>query len=603
MNKLPLLNNLETVNEVLEKLQISKISAKAVEDGKVIERKIVEVGDAIRDKLRAPLPLSVGDIVMTQMKENFDAMEKDDQYRVLTSMPPDSTVEFLKNTFKITDHHAKRAKVIRDEQGFFSTPNPKPGRRIPEDIFVKVKQFYESDEISRQMPGKKDSVSMLVSGVKKQVQKRLILLTVYEAFLLFKEKFPEIKLGFSKFAEARPKNIVLPGSAGTHNVCVCTYHQNPKLMISNSQIGSKKEFKTLLGDVDGDSYSGEIKYQHLVSKILCNPPREECWLNSCKQCEDTSVLEKKLISIFAKLDVDEVTYKQWQSTDRTELVTITESTADFVQSLIAKIQVLKVHMFIHDMQTKHFYDVKENLSPGEVLVVGDFSENYSFVVQDAAQGVHWSNSSCTLHPWVCYYKEEEDSVIKTLSVLFISDCLTHDTIAVYAFQKHLIALLKKKVDLTAIQYFSDGCSKQYKNKKNFLNLAYHASDFGVLADWSFSATSHGKGPWDGLAGSAKREAALESLRRPQDNQILTPLEFYKFTKEKFKNVVVDFVSQEDITNLHSEVLEDRFECAKTIKGTLGFHSYSSIPGCYDSVIVKQFDKSTKYKKVSVTKAK
>ena len=112
MSKLPLLNNLETVNEVLEKLQISKISAKAVEDGKVIERKIVEVGDAIRDKLRAPLPLSVGDIVMTQMKENFDAMEKDDQYRVLTSMPPDSTVEFLKNTFKITDHHAKRAKVI-----------------------------------------------------------------------------------------------------------------------------------------------------------------------------------------------------------------------------------------------------------------------------------------------------------------------------------------------------------------------------------------------------------------------------------------------------------------------------------------------------------
>ena len=59
MNKLPLLNNLETVNEVLEKLQISKISAKAVEDGKVIERKIVEVGDAIRDKLRVPKALSI----------------------------------------------------------------------------------------------------------------------------------------------------------------------------------------------------------------------------------------------------------------------------------------------------------------------------------------------------------------------------------------------------------------------------------------------------------------------------------------------------------------------------------------------------------------
>ena len=601
MSRLPLMNNLETVNEVLEKLKISKISSKSVDDDKLIERKIGEVGDAIRDKLKTSSPVSVGDIVLSQMTENFSTLDKNDQYRVLTTMPHDSTVEFLKKTFKITDHHAKRAKVIQAEQGVFSTPNPKPGRRVPDDIILKVKQFYESDDISRQMPGKKDSVSMLVSGVKQQVQKRLILLTQYEAFLRFKEKYPELKLGFSKFAEARPKNVVLPGSAGTHNVCVCTYHQNPKLMISNSQIGSKKEFKSIVGDAEGDCYCDEIKYQHLVAKLICTPPREECWLNLCKQCEETSVLEDKLTSIFAELDVEEVSYKQWQSKDRTELVTVTESTADFVLSLIGKLQVLKVHMFIHDMQTKHFYAVKTNLSPGEVLVVGDFSENYSFVVQDAAQGVHWSNSSCTLHPWVCYYKE--DTVIKTLSVLFISDCLTHDTIAVYAFQKYLINLLKEKINITAIQYFSDGCSKQYKNKKNFLNLAYHETDFGFPADWSFSATSHGKGPWDGLAGSAKREAALESLRRPQDKQILTPIEFYEFTKEKFKNVIVEFVSQEEISSIHSEVLEERFESAKTIKGTLGFHSYSPIPGCYDSVIVKQYDLSTEYKKVSVTKAK
>ena len=204
-------------------------------------------------------------------------------------------------------------------------------------------------------------------------------------------------------------------------------------------------------------------------------------------------------------------------------------------------------------------------------------------------------------PWICYYNEE--GVIKTLSVLLISDCLTHDTIAVYAFQKLLISLLKERTNLSAIQYFSDGCSRQYKNKKNFLNLAYHAADFGVPADWSFSATSHGKGPWDGLAGSAKREAALESLRRPVDQQILNTEDFYKFIKEKFKNVEVEFVSQAEIDNLHSEVLEERFESAKTIKGTLGFHSYSPIPGCYDSITVKKYDLSNVYKKVKVTKSK
>ena len=400
MSKLPMINNLETVNEVLKKLKISKISEKAIDDNKLIEKKIVEVGKVIRSKLKTSLSLSVGDKVMNMMTDNFSTMDKDDQYRVLTVMPQDSTVEFLKKTFKITEHQAKRSKVIQAEKGVFSTPNPKPGRRIPEEVVMKVKQFYESDDVSRQMPGKKDSVSMLVDGKKQQVQKRLILVTQYEAFLLFKEKYQEVKLGFSKFAEARPKNVVLPGAAGTHNVCVCTYHQNVKLMISNSQIACKNEFKSIVGDVAGDVYDCEIKYQHMVAKILCSPPREDCWLNLCKQCEDTTVLEGKLDNIFTLLDIDEVTYKQWQSTDRTELVTITESTNEFVQSLIAQLQVLKVHMFIHDMQTKHFYAVKENLSPGEVLAVGDFSENYSFVVQDAALGAHCPNTSCTLHPWI-----------------------------------------------------------------------------------------------------------------------------------------------------------------------------------------------------------
>ena len=243
--------------------------------------------------------------------------------------------------------------------------------------------------------------------------------------------------------------------------------------------------------------------------------------------------------------------------------------------------------------------MKANRTEGEVLSVGDFSENYSFVMQDAAQGVHWFNTSCTLHPWICYYNE--DNTIKMFSVLFISDCLTHDTVAVYAFQKVLIQLLKERMNLAAVQYFSDGCSKQYKNKKNFLNLAYHVADFGVQADWSFSATSHGKGPWDGLAGSVKREAALESLRRPHDNQILTPMQLFEFAKEKFTNVDVQFVSTEMIEKLDNEVLQNRFKNAKTIKGTMGINSYSAIPGCYDKVTVKQYDLSSVHKKVSVSK--
>ena len=70
-----------------------------------------------------------------------------------------------------------------------------------------------------------------------------------------------------------------------------------------------------------------------------------------------------------------------------------------------------------------------------------------------------------------------------------------------------------------IYYFSDGAASQYKNRKNFLNLCYHHTDFGIAAEWHFSATSHGKGACDGVGGTVKRLAARASL---QSHQITTP---------------------------------------------------------------------------------
>ena len=62
-------------------------------------------------------------------------------------------------------------------------------------------------------------------------------------------------------------------------------------------------------------------------------------------------------------------------------------------------------------------------------MIADFSENYSFVLQDAAQGFHWNNSQATIHPFVIYYKESDK--LKHISYVVISDCLRHDTVAVH----------------------------------------------------------------------------------------------------------------------------------------------------------------------------
>ena len=43
---------------------------------------------------------------------------------------------------------------------------------------------------------------------------------------------------------------------------------------------------------------------------------------------------------------------------------------------------------------------KTSPPPGVFVVSADFSENYAFVLQDAAQVYHWNNAQATIHPFV-----------------------------------------------------------------------------------------------------------------------------------------------------------------------------------------------------------
>ena len=79
----------------------------------------------------------------------------------------------------------------------------------------------------------------------------------------------------------------------------------------------------------------------------------------------------------------------------------------------------------------HTISCKEELCSREILVNVDFSENYSFILQDAIQGYHWNNSQVTIHPYVAYYINSGDSEVHQLSYVIISDCLHHDTISVF----------------------------------------------------------------------------------------------------------------------------------------------------------------------------
>ena len=406
-----------------------------------------------------------------------------------------------------------------------STPNPNHGHGLSNETITMVQNYYESDDISRVMPGKKDCISVKVDDRRILVQKRLLLGNLKEVYQQFKDQFPAEKIGFSRFAELRPKHCVLAGASGTHAVCVCTIHQNTKLMMVAGKLAELTAGRELHLQ----------HYYHCIALVICNPPQPACYLRICQFCPGISQLKDYLNEVMDDNYIDSIQYKQWVSVDRSTLETITKSADDFVDSFCDQIKLLIPHSFIAKQQSLFQTNVISSLLPGQFIVIGNFSENYSFVLHDAAQGFHWNNSQATIHPFVAYYRES--GKLEHISYVVISDCLHHDTIDVHLFQRNLVQFLQEKfLSVDKILYFSDGSAAQYKNRKNFVNLCHHKEDFGIQAEWHFYATSHGKGPCDGIGVTVKRLAAKASLQRACHSQFMTPSQLFDWAIENIERI-------------------------------------------------------------------
>lgn len=343
------------------------------------------------------------------------------------------------------------------------------GRGITSEEKLKTEKFYELDEASRICPGKRDYVICRdENGEKIYLQKRLLLGNLKELFELFKSIEGNPELCFSSFASLRPPNCILAGGSGTHTVCVCTYHQNAKLQLA------------AFGETG-------LTYRDLIEYAVCNTNNRDCMMHKCKDC-DRQVGVKSFPECLDSYESagDFITYKIWLTTDRCTLMDKTESLDEYINTLSSNISKLTRHYISYE-QTSYLKTLKSAIPVGEIIVVGDFSENYSYVVQDSIQGFYFVNSQCTIHPFVVYFQTEDQ--VQHQSYCFISDDLKHDSAMVYAFICHLINDLKSKHQtLTKVKYFSDGCAGQYKNCYNFINLCHHYNDFGIHAEWNFFAT-------------------------------------------------------------------------------------------------------------------
>jgi transposase len=164
-------------------------------------------------------PIDDGTEMVQQLKEKFQSTAKrNEQLQVLTVLPKSWSVKKIQQEFGVSTYMARKSKKLVEEKGILSLPDPVRGPSLLQETVDIVCAFYESDDISRVMPGKKDFVSVKKEGKRQHIQKRLVLSNLREVYHEFKERFPDQKIGFSKFADLRPKHCILAGASGTHCV-------------------------------------------------------------------------------------------------------------------------------------------------------------------------------------------------------------------------------------------------------------------------------------------------------------------------------------------------------------------------------------------------
>ena len=487
-----------------------------------------------------------------------------ERLQILSLVPPSWSESRVCSEFSANRYQVTRSRELVEKSGVvLPSVESRYKRPFDEDVIKSVQDFYEDETVSYCTPGMNQYVVVRDKNNKKvKKQKKLLLCNLDVLFKLYKDRHPSSNIGRSKFAHLRPRHCVYVGAPNTQNVCVCEEHQNVVLQCH--------ALLPFLNEAPDDVKCVFRSVDSVLANILCNPATVQCYSRQCSVCKP-KVMQMKS-SLIESIKVEKIEYSEWgKYQKKTTLKSKSDIKVTFANNFVTKVAKLALHDFTARMQISAMTEIKNTLKEGEVLVCGDFAENFTFVVQNSAQGQHWNNSQATIHPFVCYYRSGED--LKHVSFVIISDCMDHDTMAVYTFQKQLVAFLSEKLgNISKMIYFTDGCSAQYKNKDNFINLCFHEEDFGIAAEWNFFATSHGKGACDGVGGTVKREARRACLQSPFQNLIGSCFDLYNWCKANLLKTNFKYVSRTDVMQVTSH-LEARMLNLKSIPGTRSFHCF------------------------------
>lgn len=124
-------------------------------------QKVKKITEAMQRTIITGDVVDDGTEMIQQLKEKFQTTTKmNEQLQILTVLPKSWSIKKIQQEFSVSTYMAQKSKTLVKEKGVLSLPDPKPGPSLlPETVDI-VRAVYDSDDISRIMPGKKDYVSV-----------------------------------------------------------------------------------------------------------------------------------------------------------------------------------------------------------------------------------------------------------------------------------------------------------------------------------------------------------------------------------------------------------------------------------------------------------
>ena len=301
--------------------------------------------------------------------------------------------------------------------------------------------------------------------------------------------------------------------------CLCEYCTNIDLHVKLKEVNKQ---------VTQQKKSCRIRDIYFAAEITMCPDLVEtysgrfnnlaCIYRKCEKCGTHQLGDYlKGIREIDNIDPKELTWQKWgqeQYLGRPKkcLLRVQGTLDDLIVELSAELEPYSRHLFTAKWQQNQFSALIKNAPPESVVMIMDFSENFTCLTQNEVQSAHWSHTQVTLYPFVCFYycSDCDSQEVVREAIHVVSNDLQHDAHSVHFYTRVATSFLCNKRGLKVSReiQWSDGCASQYKSRTPFMDISHASHDLHVpLVERHFFGSRHGKNPCDGEGGVVKSAAA------------------------------------------------------------------------------------------------